>query len=84
MLKTLIRLLLLKCYDIKMVKSPGGPFYRFSSMRLTNKKKAGMGHGGRPKEHFHQGGIFCLDFQDGSMARPGGTQPWWLGGRALV
>ena len=34
----LIRLLLLKCYDIKMVKSPGGPYYRCSFMRLTNKK----------------------------------------------
>ena len=36
----LIRLLLLKCYDIKMVKSPGGPYYRCSFMRLTNKKKS--------------------------------------------
>ena len=32
----LIRLVLLKCNDIKMVKSPGGPYYRCSFMRLTN------------------------------------------------
>ena len=32
-------LLLVKCYDIKMVKLSGGSFYRGSSMQLTNKKK---------------------------------------------
>ena len=31
--------LLVKCYDNKMVKSPGGPYYRGSFMRLTKKKK---------------------------------------------
>ena len=34
----LFRLLLLKCYNNKMVKSPGGPIYRGSFMWLTNKK----------------------------------------------
>ena len=33
------RQLLVKCYDIKMVKLPGGSSCRSSSMQLTNKKK---------------------------------------------
>ena len=31
--------LLVKCYDIKKVKLPGGLFYRGYHMQLTNKKK---------------------------------------------
>ena len=32
-------LLLVKCYDNKMVKLPGGSYYRGSFMQLTNSKK---------------------------------------------